>query len=321
MKLGAVLPLSIRGSYDIDDLNRADILFHSLTTFAESGLFDPFLVVTPHHEVEIVRRHFERWQHLGLEVISEEELAPELAEPRHRKVRGWRKQQIVKLAAARKIHQTFYITFDADIICTRPVSSRDLVIDGRALMQYEECSLHPKWWKSSARILGINKRAFRNFPNPGRGMSVTPAIMSTQIAASIGDSITIKGEGSWVDKLCSLHDNRKLSNLNLNAYRMRKWTEYSLYYLHALKTNQLNHFHISAGTEQVPHKLFAHDATPLKDWDAAKMFSPKSNWFFTLIGSKSMVSPKAVWEKVGPHISGAANLDEIHTPTREHNQC
>lgn len=316
MKLGAVLPLSVRGSYDVDDLNRADILLHSLTAFAEPGLFDPFFVVTPHHEVEIVRSHFERWQHLGLEVISEEELVPELTDPRHRKVRGWRKQQIVKLAAARKIERAFYMTFDADIICTRPVSSRDLVIDGKALMQYEECSLHPKWWRSSARILGISKHAFRNLPNPGRGMSVTPAIMSTQIAASIGDSIIIKGEGSWVDKLCSLHDNRKLANLSVNTYFMRKWTEYSLYYLHALKTNQLNRFHVSAETQQVPHQLFAHDAAPLEEWDAEKMFSPNSNWLFTLIGSKSMATPKAVWKKVGPHIPEAVNPDKIHTSTR-----
>ena len=36
-------------------------------------------------------------------------------------MRGWLTQQIVKLAMAERVESDFYLTLDADVICTRTV--------------------------------------------------------------------------------------------------------------------------------------------------------------------------------------------------------
>ena len=146
MKLSAVLPLCIRGSYDIDDLGRTEILFKSLTTFAEPNLFNEFLIVCPDNEVEIVKQRCLKWSKLNVKVISEEELIPEFVD--HKNVRGWRKQQMIKLAVPRMLDCDFFVTFDADIICLKPISKETLLPNGKALIQYEMRSRHPKWWRS-----------------------------------------------------------------------------------------------------------------------------------------------------------------------------
>ena len=106
-------------------------------------------------------------------------LVPELA--KYPKMRGWRKQQIVKLAIAAKMQAKFYLTFDADAICLKPISAEKLIVDGKALLQYEQRAQHPKWWKASARILKMNA----NVGDPQLGMTVTPAILATDIVKGL----------------------------------------------------------------------------------------------------------------------------------------
>jgi hypothetical protein len=79
MSIGAVLPLKVSGSYGGDDLNRAHILFASLTRFAEPGLFDDLWVVVPAAEVAQVEAAFARWRSLNIRVLSENALVPGLA--------------------------------------------------------------------------------------------------------------------------------------------------------------------------------------------------------------------------------------------------
>ena len=86
MKFGAVLPLSIRSSYDNEGLARADILFRSLSAFCEPGVFGAFHVVTPPYETEHVAERCERWPQFDIKAVSEEDLVPELKQHRH--IRG-----------------------------------------------------------------------------------------------------------------------------------------------------------------------------------------------------------------------------------------
>ena len=247
MTIGAVLPLKVTGSYGVDDLNRAHILFSSLQRFAEPGLFSEFYVVVPAAEVEQVSSAFARWQSLGIQVISEDTLVPELA--KYPKMRGWRKQQIVKLAIAAKMQAKFYLTFDADAICLKPLSAEKLIIDGKALLQYEQRAQHPKWWRASARILKMNA----NVGNPQLGMTVTPAILATDIVKSLMQQLTpTSTKQSWVDWLCQLHLPKHPKNWLLHRFLMLKWTEYSLYYLCAHKLGLLDKYHVTAGTAELP---------------------------------------------------------------------
>ena len=306
MKIGAVLPLKIRGSYDVDDLNRAEILFRTLAGFAEPGLFDPILVVVPPAEVETVARHYQKWQDLNVEVVSEEALVPELA--RYRGMRGWRKQQIVKLAAARRIEHDFFLTLDADVICLKPIAYRDLIVDGRALLQREPRAHHPKWWKSSARILGMDA----NVGDPEFGMHVTPALLSTRLCLNLAEELSPAGKGagkgSWVDVLGRLHRPRHPSNWTFERFRRRRWTEYSLYYLCALKHGELDRYHVLAGSDETPQLLSAGCEHEFESWDTARSFSADGPSLFCLVGSKSRVEPSVVWNHIAAFVPASVML-------------
>lgn len=286
------MPLCVRGSYDVDDLQRAEILFRTLQAFAEPGLIDPFLVVTPPAEVDIVAERFASWTSLNIEVLSEEELVPELA--RYRELRGWRRQQIVKLAAARVIGRDFFVTFDADVICLKPLAFEDLVIDGRALLQYEPRSNHPQWWRASARILGMDAATV----HPDMGMHVTPALLSRALCANLATELSYSPHGSWVDLLGWLHKPKHPSNWTIERYRRRRWTEYSLYYMCALKRGELERYHVIAGTAEAPTLLSVGCKHEFEIWDTAASFAPDGPSFFCLVGSKSRVEPQVVWEHI-----------------------
>lgn len=295
-KLGAVLPICVRGSYDIDDLGRTEILFHSLSTFSDPDLFGLFLIVTPPDEVAIVRDKCKKWSNFNIQVISEEDLVPELKD--HRSLRGWRKQQIVKIAAAQSMLHKIFITFDADVICLKPIKYEALIIEGRALLQYEQRAQHPKWWKSSARILNMS----RNIGNTDIGMTITPAILSTDLCKLLIKKLTAKKGRSWVDTLAYLHKPAHPSNWTISRYLKSKWTEYSLYYLCAMKHGVLEQYHLDAGTRQTPALMIIHDSHPFETWDTASSFDVNKPGYFCVVGSKSLLEPDVVWEKIRPYI-------------------
>lgn len=296
MTIGALLPLSIRGSYDVDDLGRTEILFKTLAAFSQPGMFSKFLVVTPPDEVEEVARRLEPWSQFNPVVMSEEELVPELAN--YQQMRGWRKQQIVKLAAQKEFDDEFYITFDADVICLKTLTLDKLIVNGKALIQYELRSQHAKWWKASARLLKMSS----NIGNTEIGMHVTPAILSTKLAKQVADEITLLWRKNWVDAICSLHNPKHPNNWRISRFLQLKWTEYSMYYLCALKKDNLTEFHTDAGTEDNPQLLLIHDSHPYENWDTAYSFSSECPGMFCVVGSKSRLEPNEVWQRISQYI-------------------
>ncbi len=291
MKLDGILPLKVSGSYGTEDLARADILMASLSAFGDKQLFGTFLVVTPDEEVEQVRAHLSTWKTLPIHVTSESVLVPELQN--YPRLRGWRKQQILKLAAPRMLANPFFITFDADVFCTRPVAVSDLCPGEKALIQYENRSLHPKWWASSARILGVSPQV----GDPVRGMSITPAILSREICKSLTSELTPR-RGTWIDRLCRLHRPTHPSNWTLGRLLRSKWTEYSLYYLHGASTGMIDEFHVECGTSQCTQTLLGHEAHPFEHWQPAFTFGRDNSALFCLVGSKTGLPASAVWDKV-----------------------
>lgn len=294
MKLSALLPLCIRGSYDIDDLGRTEILFKSLSVFSEKDLFNEILIVCPDNEVDIVKEKCTKWKKLNIRVISEEVLVPELKA--YPNVRGWRKQQMVKLAAPRMLDCDFFVTFDADVICLKPITKELLLPKGKAILQYEMRSRHPKWWRSSSRILKMST----NIGNPEKGMTVTPAILSSDICLLTGKEIEKhwNGKGTWVDRLCQLHNPKSITNWTPYRFRRAKWTEYSLYYLCSLKHNLFDKYHISAGTNETPQLMLSHDTSNYEEWDVAKSFSKADPHLFCVVGSKKRLETEDVWERI-----------------------
>ncbi|MEP4890875.1 MAG: DUF6492 family protein [Aliiglaciecola sp.] len=296
MTIGAILPLSVRGSYDVDDLGRTEILFKTLDAFCEPGLFSKFLIVTPPDEVQIVTEKVQRWSQFNPVVMSEEDLVPELSQHEH--MRGWRKQQIVKIAAHSQFTDEFYITFDADVICLKPLSIEKLIDQGKALLQYEPRSFHPKWWKSSARLLKMSA----NVGDTSKGMHVTPAILSTKLAKQLTEELSTLWKKDWAKAVCSLHNPKDPRNWRISRFLMLKWTEYSLYYLCAMKKRNLDDFHITAGTQTHPQLLLIHDSHPYETWDTQKSFSKDCPGLFCVVGSKSRLEPEEVWQRISPFV-------------------
>jgi len=287
-KLDAILPLKIDGSYGVEDLRRTDILMASLSTFFEPNTLTTFLVVTPGNEVAAVSDYLSCWPNLPIEVMAEEKLLPELV--RFPALRGWRKQQLVKLASSRELSSEFCLTFDADVFSTRPTSRNDLLPEGRALMQYESRSLHPRWWSSSARLLSLKS----SVGDPERGMSITPAILSRSILDSLTGTLSTS-RFSWAEVLCRLHRPTHPSNWTPARFLRSKWTEYSLYYLHAAAIGALDEYHVEGGTETTPQVLLGHEAHPFESWQPAYTFGPDNPALFCLVGSKSGLTPVEIW--------------------------
>jgi hypothetical protein len=294
-KLDAILPLKIDGSYGVEDLRRTDILMASLSAFFEPNTFSTFLIVTPGDEVAAVRDYLSRWTSLPIEVMAEEKLVPELL--RFPGLRGWRKQQLVKLASSRELCSEFCVTFDADVFSTRPTSRSDLLPGGRALIQYESRGLHPRWWASSARLLALRK----DVGDPKRGMSITPAILSKSILDSLASTLS-SSRYSWAEVLCRLHRPKHPSNWTPARFMKSKWTEYSLYYLHAAAIGALEEYHMEGGTEATPQILLGHEAHPFESWQPAFTFGPDNPALFCLVGSKSGLTPAKVWDVIGEFI-------------------
>jgi len=119
--ISAVLPLKAYGRRYIDDPGRCHILLTSLATFAPDDMFEDIFVVVPARErghAEALRRD---WQSLPLVVIDEEELLPIFRDHPLTLNAGWYRQQLVKLCAANLSKTEFFITFDSDVILTKPI--------------------------------------------------------------------------------------------------------------------------------------------------------------------------------------------------------
>ncbi len=288
MKLSAVLPLSVNGTYNSNDLIRSDMLFASLEKYINNNCLSLILVVTPDKDTECVQHYLSKWKTLPIKTISEETLVPELS--KYPKVRGWRKQQIVKIAAANYLGTPFYLTLDSDVICTRPLFFNDVIVSGRALMQLQPRHGHKKWWLSSSLLLNMK---LSELPHK-LGMSVTPVILATPICLGLMDSLQGKHGNSWVDRLCALHNNRDPSNWTLKHYLMRRWTEYSLYYLYAARENLLESFHIETGSEQSSQLISTRAPKNANNFHYLKQFNEHYSAFFHIINSKEYPEPNSV---------------------------
>ena len=142
--ISAVLPLKAYGRRYIDDPGRCHILLTSLATFAPDDMFEDIFVVVPARErahAEALRRD---WQSLPLIVIDEEEILPTFRDHPLTLNAGWYRQQLVKLCAANLSKTEFFITFDSDVILTKPICVADIVRDGKALLEPEDRAIHSR---------------------------------------------------------------------------------------------------------------------------------------------------------------------------------
>lgn len=221
--LAAVLPLKVTGRHYGQNMARLDVLLSSLLHHGTPHLFDSLIVVTPHAEVGIAREYAACWPELPVTVVDEAEHFEAFSRfSRPWQIRPWQRQQMIKLNAPALTQADFVLTLDPDVVARRPVSRRTLLPDGRALILPEARSVHARWWRDSAALLGV--RADLEAP----GMGVTPALLSRSVLLAAHDRIAEVGGRPWMDVLLTSYSD---------------WTEYTLYLLTAQLSGLLDREH------------------------------------------------------------------------------
>ena len=291
--ISAVLPLKVYARDYIGNPERCRILLSSLAAFAAPGLFDAIFIVVPAEERREARALQRAYPMLPLHVADENDMLPRLH--RHPYVMGWRRQQLIKLAAAEMAPGEFFLTLDPDIILCKPLGLADLVVDGRALLQEEPRETQPRWWLAAARVLGIAADL------SGPGMSVTPAVLSRSICRKLFAHLEQRYAEPWTVAL-------------LRQVRT-PWTEYTLYRLAAEHYGMTGAFHLPAG-DAWGRRLICPSNTAFAEefpaWDVAGCFDPEAPGFFAIVQGNTGIPPAAIRERIAAYLA----LPELPPPRR-----
>ncbi|CAM9201771.1 unnamed protein product, partial [Choristocarpus tenellus] len=158
----------------LDDIERALILLSTLRAHGAIKLFRDLFVVVPDRDKFAIDTIFSGLN--NVRVIAESVVFPPgtQLDPTWE---GYAIQMAIKLYAASLMSTEFYLTLDADVLCTkRGISLEDLLPSRRANYINEGKHVHPAWWKSSTRLLRAKEQ--EPIAETG-GFGVTPAILST----------------------------------------------------------------------------------------------------------------------------------------------
>ena len=258
--LSALLPLKVRGRHYGDNLARLDLLFSSLVHYAEPGLLDELIVVIRSDERELVERFLGNWSsRLPVRTVVEDDHFP--AFRRYTKpwqVRPWQRQQIIKLNAPAFTDAPFVLVLDPDVMAVKPLTRELLLPGGRAVVEAESRSVHRQWWIDSAGVLDVDPGLER------RGMGVTPAILSSEIIASVQQRVAAVSAKPWMDTL-------------LTSYC--DWTEYTLYLLEAERSGLLERRHLWGDDPAAPAPLQL--SPEISIWDAERASRANIEHLFT----------------------------------------
>ncbi len=291
--LDAVLPLIE------NDLARSDILFRSLKSRA-TGI-GTLWVVTPNEQRSAIEDHLRRCppEFAAWRVVGETDIVPELALIRPR---GWYRQQLIKLAIAEHVESSTYLTLDADVICTRDFSARDLSPDGKPLCYIIPNDWHPDWYRGSVAILGLS--------SPRRGIlhNVTPAVLSRDAVLGLRDHLERRLLCSGlrgVKQRLALHRGRVTEHSTFSRWRLllaggTPWTEYSLYYTYLEATGQFTKYHTLATHPiyDIDRSIWYAGRPSIQRWNPSMCFEGAGPPWFVVVQSHTRIPTPEVWRKV-----------------------
>jgi hypothetical protein len=280
--ISAVLPLKIYGRHYLENLARTDILFTSLSRYAEPGLLKEIFVVVPARERREIMRSLEYWRSLPLQVINEDDILPVFRT--YPRASGWVRQQLVKLYAANLSSSEYFVTLDPDVILCKRAAFSDVVVGGKAILQPEARGVHAAWWTGSARLLGVPEDLDRP------GMFVTPAILSRSICKMLFDDLQARYRRDW-------------SVVLLQSAKL-KWTEYTLYYLTGERHGAIEQFHVIPSGPPQAHLICASHVWDQGDfacWDVEACFCPRDPGLFTIVQSAARVPAAEIRRVVQPY--------------------
>ncbi len=257
--LDTVLPLAAR------DLARFRILRRSLRAFFQ--LPGTWWVVVPDRDFGPLSQEIAGHPFV---VLPESRVVPEFERVR---VRGWNKQQLIKLAMAEHVRTDYYLTLDADVIIARPVQWSDFFVAGRALCHRYPGKVHQNWNRWAQRVLRLPRSRWVH--------GVTPVLLSRDGVRSLAaylDSRWPRPGYFWhtmtvpLEHYFSRHRPATPRHDGFASGRWRKmllaslpWTEYSLYFAYLEATDQFDRYH-----EHTSHSLYGPSVwrgNTLDHWD------------------------------------------------------
>lgn len=314
-KIDAVLPLTLK------DYPRFEILDKSLRRFFKD--LGKCWVVTPDSEFEQIKNLIEDDRYC---VISELSLIPEFKIfcgsrfSIFKSVPGWYKQQLIKIAIADKIETDFYLTLDADVICTRPTFFEDVVKSGRAVCHIHavDKNIQKDWYGWAEQILNLKSRNRELLHN------VTPVVLSKPAMLELQNylsqvyqqikvpktrkevkAILLKFYAQFLPK----DSPQRTQLLGWRSFLSASipWTEYGLYYIFLEETDRFDRYHVL-----VEDSLYAKDHSvwykeDFDAWNVDEVFSPDSAHCFVVVQSWLNLDLGQVWQKVDHYLNEHAD--------------
>ena len=296
LKLDAVLPLTNK------DYARFEILRKSLERFFPDIGTCWVIVSDREYDSVSVGIRDDRYR-----VIAESTIIPELRfydlvrvvfGRRHRPLSGWVTQQLRKLAIAQYVKSPFYLTIDADVICTRVVRYSDLIRDGRALAEKRRLNLHQSWYERAGRVLGVPSVS-------GWYHNLAPALLSREAVMMLQEHLAgrvshtlrvLSGLLAWQPTL-----KNTLVSWRSHLLRNLPWTEYALYYTFLEATGLFDRYHtVDAGCALEGNSVWTRER--FASWLPEASFCGERSFFFTVIQSSLEIPANEVWEKVRPYL-------------------
>lgn len=149
--------------------------------------------------------------------------------PRAKPIRGWIMQQIVKLSASALVEHEVLLIMDSDAIFIQRVGVGDFVRDGKVRLYKQRGTTahlpsHRRWYRSSARLLGVDESAFFGDNYVEQGITWSRPVLIRLLRHLQATT----GRAWWV-----------------SLARSRDFSEYTLYgaFADAVLGTEANHYH------------------------------------------------------------------------------
>ncbi|HTH97693.1 MAG TPA: DUF6492 family protein [Stellaceae bacterium] len=283
-QISAILPIKTKGRHYADNIGRCDILFSSLRHFTTPKTFDRFLIIVPHDEYEDMKGYAKAWSDFPIEIIDEAQHMAVFGEFNQRhQIRGWHRQQIIKLYTPALIDTEYFMVFDPDCFATHPFTADSLIIDGKALTYRLPRMTEPYYWRASAKLLGVDPHVERD------GVWWTPTILSRTLCLGVQRRLEEVNGMEWRRVLLS--------------HYMTDWTEYTLYWLNAEREGLIDTYHTGPrpGARALHADKSVWFADKMQGWSADHYFSPDTDGMFAVVQSNTHISPEQVVHKLGKY--------------------
>lgn len=302
--MDAILPLRQR------DLPRATLLLCSLCQRAHG--IGTLWIVCPDNDILSIRQNLQRFgETFTINVLPETKIVPELQF--FTTLNGWRKQQIIKLAIADWVNSDFYLTLDADVVCTRHVQLDNLIVDGRAPCLVHQDNFRRDYYISAERVLGMCA------PRPHIFHNVTPAILSKDVMKRLQRHLT----GRWDNFFRSLafwplgrravnqcHQRLKFGRqppAPLCAWRLYlaasvPWTEYAVYYTFSESSGIFHDFFLESniGIYDFANSIWYKEDFEQKLLQLNSCFDGKGPPYFIIVQSNTHIDITYLNENIKP---------------------